>query len=235
MKKMNLIRKIVAVGTVAALSLSMAAASFAGSFETDSTGIWYKNDDGSFPKGVWQWIDADGDGKFQCYAFDENGYVYSNTTTPDGYSTAADGSWIKDGVAVVRTVADNLSTSEIVKNVKAVINHLNGVENTSESTSETTSTGASTQDVTLTVGQITVSNVTAGDIVTKKHTVKRPAAAAGTEAEETGPNMNKTSFDTNGPSVPADAETTTVAPTLVGVLDQGLTLSPNGTYDSALD
>ena len=115
MKKMNLIKKIVATATIAALSVSMFAGTvIAGQFVQDEVGVWYKNDDGSFPKSVWQWIDADGDGKFLCYGFDENGYVYSGTTTPDGYTTAADGSWIQNGIAVARTALENLDTNAII-------------------------------------------------------------------------------------------------------------------------
>ena len=33
-------------------------------------------------------------GSTRCYAFDSNGYIYTNTTTPDGYTVNADGAWM---------------------------------------------------------------------------------------------------------------------------------------------
>ena len=42
----------------------------------------------------WQWIDG------YCYFFDDNGVMFSSTTTPDGYQVNADGQWTEQGVAV---------------------------------------------------------------------------------------------------------------------------------------
>lgn len=42
--------------------------------------------------GHWQWIDG------YCYLFDEDGRMYANCTTPDGYTVNADGQWTVDGV-----------------------------------------------------------------------------------------------------------------------------------------
>lgn len=219
MKKMNLIKKIVATATIAALSVSMfAGTAVAGQFIQDEKGIWYKNDDGTFPKSVWQWIDADGDGQFLCYGFDENGYVYSSTTTPDGYTTAADGSWIQNGIAVARTALENLDTNAIVdaavktaqmladssnKASQSLVDQINGIKSTT-----------TTQDKTLTVGQITGSHINASDIVTSVHkkTTVTEGEAGATDDEDDGPDMSKTSYDTNGPSVPAGAYSNSVAP-----------------------
>jgi len=221
MKKMNLIKKIVATVSIAALSVSMFAGTvIAGQFITDEKGVWYKNDDGTFPKSVWQWIDIDGDGQFLCYGFDENGYVYSSTTTPDGYTTAADGSWLQNGIAVARTALENLDTNAIVdaatktaemiaesnnKASQSLVDQINGIKTTT-----------TTEHKTLTVGQLSVSNVNSSDLVVNKYTKKTTtegAAGIGANTEEDdGPDMSQTSFDTNGPSVPAGAVSNSVAP-----------------------
>lgn len=58
-------------------------------WKLDSTGWWYQNADGSYPKSTWQQID----GKY--YYFNEIGYMLANTTTPDGYQVDANGVWIQ--------------------------------------------------------------------------------------------------------------------------------------------
>lgn len=45
------------------------------------------------PVSQWKWLDGNKDGIYECYAFDSNGYIYTNTTTPDGYTVNADGAW----------------------------------------------------------------------------------------------------------------------------------------------
>lgn len=42
--------------------------------------------------GKWQWIDG------YCYLFDENGMMYADCVTPDGYTVNADGRWTVNGV-----------------------------------------------------------------------------------------------------------------------------------------
>jgi hypothetical protein len=231
MKKMNLIKKIVVTGTVAALSVAMLAGSvLAGQFVTNEKGTWYDNGDGTYPSNTWKWIDADGDGNFESYAFDENGYLYVNTTTPDGYTTDATGSWVQNGIKILRTAYENLSDSTIVskavqslKNASAeevlnAINSINGVTGVKY--------GTTSKVTTLPGGNVTTTN--AGEIATTKYTVTRKAAE-GTEAVISEPDMSKTSFDTNGPSVPAEAVSTSGAP-----LTDNTTLNvagPDGSVD----
>ena len=221
MKKMNLIKKIVATATIAALSVSMfAGTAVAGQFIQDEKGIWYKNDDGTFPKSVWQWIDADGDGQFLCYGFDENGYVYSSTTTPDGYTTAADGSWIQNGIAVARTALENLDTNAIVdaaaKTAQMIAESSNKASQSAVDAINGIKTTTITEDKILKVGQITSSHINASDLVTLKHIKKTITdGAAGSDVntgEDDGPDMSKTSYDTNGPSAPTGAYSNSVAP-----------------------
>lgn len=59
------------------------------SWKQDSTGWWYQNADGSYPKSVWQQID----GKY--YYFNDAGYMLADTTTPDGYQVDVNGVWVQ--------------------------------------------------------------------------------------------------------------------------------------------
>lgn len=56
---------------------------------------WYYN--------CWQWLDGNQDGIAECYCFGPDGYIYTDTATPDGYIVNADGAWTVDGV--VQTVS----------------------------------------------------------------------------------------------------------------------------------
>ena len=52
----------------------------------------------------WQWLDGNGDGIAECYAFDKEGWMYAGTTTPDGYMVNGDGAWTVDGIAQTMSV-----------------------------------------------------------------------------------------------------------------------------------
>ena len=93
---------LLTTGATALLSAALLSTpALAGEWRANSTGFWYVNDDGSYPTNAWQWIDGDGDGIYQCFAFDENGYLMLNQTTPDGYLVGEAGAWF-DGVTPVR-------------------------------------------------------------------------------------------------------------------------------------
>lgn len=89
----------------AALTISMSTTALAGTWQSDSIGWQYQNDDGSYPVNTWQWIDGNGDGISESYYFDSNGYCLENTTTPDGYTVNQNGAWIVDGVIQTQTVS----------------------------------------------------------------------------------------------------------------------------------
>ncbi len=65
----------------------------AASWVQDYVGWWWQEDNCSYPVSQWKWLDGNKDGIYECYAFDSNGYIYTNTTTPDGYTVNADGAW----------------------------------------------------------------------------------------------------------------------------------------------
>lgn len=76
---------------------------YAGTWKQDSIGWWWQEDNGSYPVNEWQWIDGNGDGTAECYCFDGRGYLYCNTTTPDGYQVNKDGAWVKDEIVQTKT------------------------------------------------------------------------------------------------------------------------------------
>lgn len=52
----------------------------------------------------WRWIDTDSDSVMECYAYDENGNLYTNTTTPDNYTVNEAGAWTVDGKVQQKSV-----------------------------------------------------------------------------------------------------------------------------------
>ena len=98
------VMSILTAGATALLSaVLLSTPALAGEWRANSTGFWYINDDGSYPTYAWQWIDGDGDGIYQCFAFDENGYLMLNQTTPDGYLVGEAGAWFDGVTPVTRT------------------------------------------------------------------------------------------------------------------------------------
>ena len=106
-------KNIVKVLTLATLlSAFYSLTSFAGEWKSDNNGWWYQNDDGSYPKNTWQWIDGNKDGVSESYYFNENGYLLTNTTK-DGCTVNGDGAWTVNGV--VQTQGQQV-TANLVQN-----------------------------------------------------------------------------------------------------------------------
>lgn len=72
-----------------AMSAMMASTALAGEWKQDQTGWWYQNDDGSYPISTWQDIEG------KQYYFGADGYMFYNTTTPDGKQVGADGALVE--------------------------------------------------------------------------------------------------------------------------------------------
>ena len=64
---------------------------------------WYDFGNGDYFKSSWQWIDGNHDGIAECYCFDENGWMYENTTTPDGYTVNENGAWTVNNIVQTKT------------------------------------------------------------------------------------------------------------------------------------
>lgn len=99
-------KRLLTVAAVAVMSAMMSMTAFAGmgSWQQNETGWWWQRTDGSYPASEWKWIDGNGDGTVESYYFDQNGYLITNATTPDGYTVNADGAWVQDGVVQKRAV-----------------------------------------------------------------------------------------------------------------------------------
>lgn len=100
------------LATTAMLSMLASTTAFAGQWKSDANGWWYQNDDGSYPKNTWQWIDGNKDGVSESYYFNENGYLLTNTTK-DGCTVNGDGAWTVNGVVQTQgqKVASNTAQS----------------------------------------------------------------------------------------------------------------------------
>ena len=86
---------------------------FAASWQQAGAGWRWQKDDGSYQAGGWQWLDGNQDGVSECYYFDANGYMLSDTITPDGYRVNASGAWVENGtVKTMGTAADGVSVPE---------------------------------------------------------------------------------------------------------------------------
>lgn len=64
--------------------------------------------------GQWQWQDVNGDGISECYYYDDNGTMLTNTTTPDGYTVDSNGAWVVNGV--VQTQASGTASNTVNHN-----------------------------------------------------------------------------------------------------------------------
>ena len=64
---------------------------------------WFDFGNGDYFKSSWQWIDGNQDGIAECYCFDENGWMYENTTTPDGYTVNENGAWTINNIVQTKT------------------------------------------------------------------------------------------------------------------------------------
>lgn len=99
----KMMKKTLAMITAAvSLTAALAITSFAAGWFQDGTGWRWYNEDGSVIAGGWHWLDGNGDGIAESYCFNDAGYIYQNTVTPDNYTVNADGAWTVNGVVQTR-------------------------------------------------------------------------------------------------------------------------------------
>ena len=79
---------------------------FAGEWKQDNVGWWYANEDTTYAKDGWKWIDG------RCYYFTPEGYCLLNTLTPDGYTVDGSGAWIVNGVVQTQGAQDAQAVNE---------------------------------------------------------------------------------------------------------------------------
>lgn len=103
-------KKRVAVVIMISVFLGLTQTAYADSWKSSDTAggeRWrYEEDDGTFARNGWYWLDGNRDGISECYYFDENGWMLSNTMTPDGYQVDGNGAWTQQGQAQVRSQED---------------------------------------------------------------------------------------------------------------------------------
>ncbi len=99
-------KKILVLATLM-MTLAMCSTAFAAGWIRTTNGEKYAYDENNkeFYENCWQWIDANNDGIAECYCFGPDGYIYADTTTPDGYTVDANGAWTIDGAVQEKTVA----------------------------------------------------------------------------------------------------------------------------------
>ena len=73
-----------AVASVA-LTLALSFTAFAGTWrlgESRPDSWWYDYGNGQYPSNTWLWLDGNKDGISECYYFDNDGWLLTDTTTP---------------------------------------------------------------------------------------------------------------------------------------------------------
>ena len=103
MKRKTSSGRVLALSMILAVSSSLPA--FAASWQQDSAGWRWKQDNGEYAAGGWQWLDGNHDGISECYYFNANGYMLANTTTPDGYKVDGSGAWVENGIVKTKSTS----------------------------------------------------------------------------------------------------------------------------------
>lgn len=102
-------KKTMIVSIAAFLTLAMAGTASAAAWKTGAAPNedrwWYDDEDGTWAENEWRWLDGNRDGVAECYAFDREGWMYADTTTPDGYQVNRDGAWVVNGAVQTKRVA----------------------------------------------------------------------------------------------------------------------------------
>ena len=87
--------KVLAAGL--ALSALASSPAYAGNWVHDRNGWWWQEEDGSYPRSQWKWLDGDGDCLAECYYFDSEGYMVTDAIVGMDYEVNEDGAWVEDG------------------------------------------------------------------------------------------------------------------------------------------
>ena len=92
---------------------------------------WYDFGNGDYFKSSWQWIDGNQDGIAECYCFDENGWMYENTTTPDGYTVNENGAWTVNNIVQTK-ISDLIPKNNTNNSVNTTSNNFTETRNNEE-------------------------------------------------------------------------------------------------------
>lgn len=97
------------------MTLAMGISASAGQWKQDTTGWWWQENDGSYPISEWRWIDGNNDGEAECYYFGSDGYLLTDTRTPDGYMVDHNGAWVENGIVRTKTAVSGPVTGMDIK------------------------------------------------------------------------------------------------------------------------
>lgn len=110
------------LSAVTTLTLIGAAGVYAGQWRSGSSSNagrwWYANNDGTFLKNGWYWLDGDSDGTAECYYFDSDGWLVTSTTV-DGSEVNKDGKWMVNGKVQTRDFRTETAQNEAIETVDA--------------------------------------------------------------------------------------------------------------------
>ena len=107
---MKRMKKAITIVIATATMASQAMTAMAAEWKQNEIGYWYQEDNGSYPTNSWKWING------KCYYFDSNGYMLANTTTPDGYTVDATGTWTVNGAVQTQSTGQTSGTVHHNKN-----------------------------------------------------------------------------------------------------------------------
>lgn len=86
-------RKSIIAISIGFLILSFPAVAYGAGWASSSEGYRWQNNDGTFARNEWRWIDSDSDGLAECYYFGDDSILLTNAVTPDGSSVDVNGAW----------------------------------------------------------------------------------------------------------------------------------------------
>ena len=89
---------------------------------------WFDFGNGDYFKSSWQLIDGNQDGIAECYCFDENGWMYENTITPDGYTVNGNGAWTVSNIVQTKP-SDLIPKNNTNNSVNTVSNTFTETQN----------------------------------------------------------------------------------------------------------
>ena len=111
-KKIAVMASMVVMMAASTISAQAAENRNDGTWKQNQTGWWYEFVDGSYLTNGWYWVDGNMDNVYECYYFDENGYMAANTSIGSDM-VDANGAWVVNGIvqtkqlAVVKDQVDN--------------------------------------------------------------------------------------------------------------------------------
>ncbi|WP_275563881.1 hypothetical protein [Otoolea muris] len=103
------LKTIVAFAAAAAMTMAVVVTASAADWRQDAKGWRVENEDGSYLTNQWYQSPASG----LWYYMGADGYMLTNTTTPDGYVVNADGVWEQNAAASQQSVS-TLAASDFI-------------------------------------------------------------------------------------------------------------------------